>query len=242
LIDSIPEQVILANERSQRLRYAKSSVDEDFLPLGRAHRLMGGKVGRFGWKAQTAWLAEFVQADCANQLGLGNPNRPQPKCLALPDYQPPGLDLTQQQCDQLRAFVASLPRPLERAPHAAGKAVFIRIGCAECHTPNLGSVEGIYSDLLLHRMGPELSGAGIPYAEPSDIAEAPGLRSDEWRTPPLWGVADAAPYLHDGRAATLVDAILMHGGQAVSSVTHYKGLQNENQVALILFLQSLRAP
>jgi CxxC motif-containing protein (DUF1111 family) len=246
LIDGIPDHVIIANEQTQRLRYAKFSVADEVLPIGRAHRLPGGKIGRFGWKAQTARLAEFVQAACANELGLGNPNNPQPKSMAKPDSQPPGLDLSQLQCDQLTAFVAALPRPVQRAPHAAGTALFVKIGCAECHTPNLGSVEGIYSDLLLHRMGEGLTGAGISYGgvhrPPIDIADAPTLRPDEWRTPPLWGVADAAPYLHDGRAATLQDAILMHGGQAASSVANFQSLPQEEQVAVRLFLRTLRAP
>jgi CxxC motif-containing protein (DUF1111 family) len=245
-IDSIPDHVIIANEQNQRLRYAKFSVADEVLPLGRAHRLPGGKIGRFGWKAQTARLAQFVQAACANELGLGNPTNPQPKSLAKPDYQAAGLDLTQLQCDQLTAFVAALPRPVQRSPHAAGKALFVKIGCAECHTPNLGAIEGLYSDLLLHRMGEGLTGAGISYGglprPPIDIADAPALRPDEWRTPPLWGVADAAPYLHDGRAATLQDAILMHGGQAASSVANFESLPQEEQVAVILFLRTLRAP
>jgi CxxC motif-containing protein (DUF1111 family) len=95
-------------------------------------------------------------------------------------------------------------------------------------------------------MGEGLTGAGISYGgsprPPTDIADAPTLRPDEWRTPPLWGVADAAPYMHDGRAATLQDAILMHGGQATSSVANFESLPQEEKVAVILFLRTLRAP
>ncbi len=248
LIDAIPERVILAAARSQRLKWGKSADDEN-LPVGRPHRLSNGRVGRFGWKAQTASLSDFVRAACANELGLGNPGQSQP----TPLYDgmaslPAKLDLTVKQCDELTAFCASLPRPVERLPKdvsaeqaASGKQLFGKIGCAECHTPNLGSVEGIYGDLLLHRMGPDLVGGGS-YGEPPPPASQGGASPGEWRTPPLWGVADSAPYLHDGRAATLADAILLHGGQAKRSVLQFRALSQPEQGYLIAFLKTLRAP
>jgi CxxC motif-containing protein (DUF1111 family) len=194
-----------------------------------------------------------VQAACANELGLGNPGAAQPRPLGKPDYVSPGLDLTAEQCDQLTAFVASLPRPVERLPEdysareqaKAGKKLFRTIGCADCHTPDLGSVEGIYSDLLLHRMGQTLVGGGS-YGEPPpplpgcSPAESP--QNDEWRTPPLWGVADSAPYLHDGRAATLEEAIQMHAGQGTRSARRFARLSQAEQAQLVAFLKTLRAP
>jgi CxxC motif-containing protein (DUF1111 family) len=161
--------------------------------------------------------------------------------------------LSAEQCDQLTAFVASLPRPVERLPETlgaaeearAGKKVFEAVGCADCHTPNLGSVEDIYSDLLLHRMGAPLVGSGSynePPPEIPDFKPGEGPRADEWRTPPLWGVADSAPYLHDGRAATLEEAIRLHGGQGASAAQRYARLSRHEQVELIAFLKTLRAP
>src|SRR5262249_27869616 len=153
------------------------------------------------------------------ELGLGNPNQAQPRPLSNPGYTPRGLDLTQEQCDQITSFVASLPQPVERPacdPDAtAGKKLFSTIGCADCHTPNVGSVEGIYSDLLLHRMGAEMVGAGAYYEVVVPIPDSDpsaGPQPSEWRTPPLWGVADSVPYMHDGRAKTLEEAIKFHGG------------------------------
>ena len=64
----------------------------------------------------------------------------------------------------------------------------------------------------------------------------------EWRTPPLWGVADSAPYLHDGRAATIEDAILWHGGEAQWSRDDYAKLPRPQQNLLLQFLSSLKAP
>ena len=64
----------------------------------------------------------------------------------------------------------------------------------------------------------------------------------EWTTPPLWGVADSAPYLHDGRAATLEEAIMWHGGEATSSREAFEGLPRDQKDLVIVFLRSLRAP
>jgi CxxC motif-containing protein (DUF1111 family) len=202
-------------------------------------------------------LSEFVEAACANELGLSNPHHAQPAPLSRPGYVSARLDLTQEQCDQITSFVASLPRPIERIPDGAtesaveaGKQRFNQIGCAECHTPSLGSVDGLYSDLLLHRMGQELQGGGsyndVPRpitptpedADPSSSSPHPG----EWRTPPLWGVADSAPYLHDGRAATLEEAIQMHRGQGAASASKFANLSAMEKTELLAFLRSLRAP
>jgi CxxC motif-containing protein (DUF1111 family) len=253
LIDALPERTLIAAERVQRLKWGNAPAGKDEHPVGRVARLPGGRVGKFGWKAQTASLTEFVQAACANELGLGNPNQPQPRPLGRPNYVPRGLDLTQEQCDQITAFVGSLDKPAERVPDAprerldvaAGKRLFSSVGCADCHVPDLGGVEGIYSDLLLHRMGQEMVGTGayyevvvpVPDSDPSS-----GPQPSEWRTPPLWGVADSAPYLHDGRAATLEEAIRMHGGQGKRAAERFTAARAVEQKQLVAFLKSLRAP
>jgi CxxC motif-containing protein (DUF1111 family) len=252
LIDDIPERAILANARAQRVKWGMAPADDESVPVGRAIILANRKVGRFGWKAQMGSLSDFVQAACANELGLGNPGQSQPAPIYGSNYRAPGCDLTQRQCDELTAFCASLPRPVERTPQgatddqvASGKKLFTKVGCADCHTPKLGDVDGLYSDLLLHRMGQELVGGGsygeppLPIPDqPNNVAPSPS----EWRTPPLWGVADSAPYLHDGRAKNLDEAIRMHGGQAQRSAANYAALKQEQQKQLIAFLNSLKAP
>lgn len=253
LIDELPDRVIIAMERQQQLKWGLASPEEEDAPVGRALRLKDDRVGRFGWKGQTASLEDFVRAACANELGLGNPTQQQPQPLGVPGYEPPGLDLTDQQCDQITTFVASLPRPVERVPEsehdrdraAEGKRTFGEIGCADCHAPDVGEICGIYSDLLLHRMGRELQGGGSydppPEPEPS-FDPSDGPEPSEWRTPPLWGVADSAPYLHDGRAATLQQAIELHGGQGGPSARRFRALGGAEQSRLIAFLKTLRAP
>ncbi len=256
LIDEIPDRVIIANERAQRLKWGLAPVNGEDVPVGRALRLANGRIGHFGWKAQIASLSEFVQTACANELGLSNPDHLQPRPLSWPangpEYAPVGLDLTLDQCNQLTAFVANLPRPVERIPPGGsileaetGKKLFVSTGCAECHTPDLGSVSGLYSDLLLHNMGPQLVGGGsygAPPIEQPNFKVGEGPLTSEWRTPPLWGVADSAPYMHDGRAPTLEEAIGVHGGQGARSAVRFTKLSAVEQSQLVAFLKTLRAP
>jgi len=252
LIDEIPERDILAGAKSQKLNWGLAPSDDETVPVGRALHLADGRIGRFGWKAQMASLSDFVQAACANELGLGNPGQAQPTPIYKgASARSVGLDLTAEQCDQLTAFCAALPRPVERLPKdvtaeqaVVGKSLFGKIGCAGCHTPKLGSVDGIYSDLLLHSMGPELVGGGSYGEPPIPLPDLPddGPSPSEWRTPPLWGVADSAPYLHDGRATTLEEAIQMHKGQGQRAATNYTALQPDERARLIAFLKTLRAP
>lgn len=253
LIDELPERVIIGRERLEQIKFGLQPAQGENAPVGRVNRLANGKVGRFGWKAQSASLSDFVQAACANELGLGNPGQAQPRPLSAPNYQPPGLDLTQEQCDQLTAFCASLPAPVERLGSPGfgrkmaeeGKSLFAAVGCADCHTPDLGPIQGIYSDLLLHRMGQTLEGGGSYGAPPPpvpDVSPGEGPLPDEWRTPPLWGVADSPPYLHDGRAQTLEEAIRLHAGQAKRAADMFGKLTTGEKNELIAFLQTLRAP
>jgi CxxC motif-containing protein (DUF1111 family) len=257
LIDGIPDKEIIANERTERLRWGLAPQKGEDLPVGRALRLADGRIGHFGWKAQSASLSDFVQAACANELGLGNPGQAQPRPLSKQSYQPASYDLTLEQCDQITAFVASLPRPIEKLPDESflhgdaseGKRLFTQIGCADCHTPDIGNVKGLYSDLLLHDMGQPLQGGGS-YNDPVPTRPNPnpgsppndGPSPGEWRTPPLWGVADSAPYLHDGRAPTLEKAIEMHGGQGTRAFRNFDSLIKTEQDQVITFLRTLRAP
>ena len=87
----------------------------------------------------------------------------------------------------------------------------------------------LYSNLLLHNVMP----AGF-----RGMAE-PGAGVGLYRTPPLWGVKHTAPYLHDGRAETLEQAILQHAGEAQVSRDGFVALSAADREALVLFLQDL---
>ena len=265
LIDAIPDAVIEAEAARQ--------ADLTSATAGRVSRVKGGKIGRLGWKGQTAHLADFVLDACATEVGLEVPGRSQGTPGNAPAKPATGLDLNAEECAALTTFVAALPRPQQRPSRgfeaetiAEGRAKFAAIGCADCHVPDLGSVAGLYSDLLLHDMGGMTASVGSYGGSPgegdSDEVANPGLvakrlgpvergpaprstrgaSKGEWRTPPLWGVRDSGPYLHDGRAQTLEQAIALHGGQADASSRRYFNLPAEDRTRVEAFLRSLVAP
>jgi CxxC motif-containing protein (DUF1111 family) len=122
-----------------------------------------------------------------------------------------------------------------------GEELFSTVGCAECHTPNLGSVKGVYSDLRLYDLDdPGRSNYAEVVPEVPLPSNEPKLA--EWKTPPLWGVADCAPYFHDGGSPTLESAILRHDGDGRESKKRFNKLRSEEKSALIAFLKTLRAP
>lgn len=256
LLDAIPEDALYAQQRrnSSVARLAGLSRAKDLKVRGRVTRMADGRVGRFGWKAEFASLDDFVRAACANELGLSNPKRTQAISLARPDYKSKGTDLSDAQCSLMADFLRDLPAPVRtastdpkaRARVANGEKAFEAIGCADCHTRDLGTIQGFYSNLLIHDMGTDLASSngynGDPPVSPSFDEEGIPPGDTEWRTPPLWGVADSAPYLHDGRAKTLDQAITLHGGEASNVVARYNQLSSEDRVDLIAFLQTLRAP
>lgn len=323
LIDQIPDSVLLALEKSQPVAFPGIS--------GRAAPASGG-IGRFGWRAKTARLSEFVLQACANEVGLQVAGSAQGSLPTHPEYRSAGLDLTPQESAALVAFVTVLPPPRQVMPQdreaqslvMEGRSQFDRVGCSACHLETLGQVRGLYSDLLLHDLGPTLAdpapaqpdiallviskpqsetdklrqvkGVNLPplarlpqqrlvvpdkhtmvsgqkqgqwthsimnppgtyyggRVVKSDVFDAtkdpnmrikvlkqPSMIYQEWRTPPLWGVQDSAPYLHDGRAATLVEAIAWHGGEAQPSTQQFFGLAAAERLKLIAFLRTLRAP
>ncbi len=99
----------------------------------------------------------------------------------------------------------------------------------------------LYSDLRRHKMGQDLSD---PIAQETEI-QSILIPPDEFLTRPLWGVADTGPWMHDGRATTLRQAILMHSGdgsEANESIESYNSLTKSEQSALVEFLRSLRTP
>ncbi|MDP2345159.1 MAG: di-heme oxidoredictase family protein [Deltaproteobacteria bacterium] len=229
LIDAIPEEVIEAG--------ASTSIAGHPEITGKVGRDAEGRVTRFGWKADVADLLTFVSRACSVELGLEVPGSPQP---GPRKKRLPGLDIDLQDLEDLVAYVRALPRPIEqRTPIASeGAELFDSIGCTGCHTAALGDVDGLYSDLLLHDMGEELDdNASVGY-----YGAPPTSGSNEWRTAPLWGARDSAPYLHDGRARTLQGAIALHGGEAWKTRQSFYALDDDGRFALIAFLESLQAP
>jgi hypothetical protein len=259
LIDEIPDAVLhhVAREQGRSGKHVSGRVPPSN---------QGKKPGRFGWRGQTATLREFILTACAMEVGLQVPNHAQAIDPLAPSIKQKGLDLNEKQCNQLIEFVAGLPAPSRIVPTNdllasainGGEATFEAVGCAECHRRDMWSARGIYSDLLLHDMGPALadpvpanlssargsmggySGGSI---EASSVANASLITAtQEWRTSPLWGVRDSAPYLHDGRASTLEEAILWHEGEAMTSIQNYLALSPRQRELIVAFLNCLVAP
>jgi CxxC motif-containing protein (DUF1111 family) len=263
LIDAIPDKVLdeVAAEQAKASRDAPRSSEfgpaDEVQPVrGRVARLNDGRVGRFGWKASVASLHEFTLLACSSELGLEVPGFARAAPPWKSDYKAPGVDLTLEQCNTLTRFVASLPRPGVRPADSTeqagaierGRQLFTHVGCVVCHRPKLGEVDGIYSDLLLHDMGKQVSDFGSYTVLESGVAskdkskQARPANEREWRTPPLWGLRDSAPYLHDGRAATVADAVALHGGEGQRAAQAYKCLSEKERKEVELFLQTLAAP
>lgn len=182
--------------------------------------------GRFGWKSRFTSLEQAVAAALSNELGISS------ALFHGPQSGP--AEITGDDLRDLVQFVQALPAPAaaDLAPPSTGAAVFRRAGCTACHDPRVAprASRPPYTDLLLHDMGPE-------FAEAFPDGDATGA---EFRTAPLWGLAASGPpYLHDGRAATLHEAIVGHGGEATTSRLRYERLPASERRALRLFLKSL---
>jgi CxxC motif-containing protein (DUF1111 family) len=263
LIEAIPDKVLEEVAAEQARASGKAigpfefAEEEEAIPVsGRVARLKDGRIGRFGWKASVASLREFTVQACSSELGLEVPGFARAAPPWKSDYTAPGIDLTREECDTLTRFVASLRRPGVRPAEspeqasaiARGRQLFATVGCAVCHRPTLGQVDGIYSDLLLHNMGHELSDSGSytvlePEVASKDKSKQPRAANErEWRTPPLWGLRDSAPYTHDGRAETVAIAVTLHGGEGLTAAQAYKRLSPKEREQVGLFLQTLTAP
>jgi CxxC motif-containing protein (DUF1111 family) len=213
-------------------------------------------LGRFGWKANQPSLLQQTAAAANGDMGLTStlfPSKPctavEQDCAAAPRGQQP--ELSDARLADVVAYLAGLAVPDRRDAEAPavrrGEALFAAAGCDRCHAPTwvtaglpgfpelAGQTIHPYSDLLLHDLG-----SGLADGRPDHLA---GRR--DWRTPPLWGIGlarqvnPAAGYLHDGRARTLLEAILWHGGEAKPARDRVARLPAEQRNDLLAFLNSL---
>jgi CxxC motif-containing protein (DUF1111 family) len=211
--------------------------------------------GRFGWKAEQASVREQVVTAFADDMGITSTLIPsadetvaQPAARAQPSGGEPELD--DETLERIVLYVRTLALPAARAKGVTerrGERLFEQAGCTRCHHPSLTTNDNAepailrsqtfypYTDLLLHDLG-ELLDDGRP------TFSATGR---EWRTAPLFGlglverVNANASYLHDGRARTLGEAILFHGGEASSARAAFVAFNREERAALIAFVKVL---
>ncbi|MGY2461271.1 di-heme oxidoreductase family protein [Vreelandella sulfidaeris] len=212
-------------------------------------------VGRFGWKAGEPSVEQQGLHAFAGDMGLTSSLVPHTDCMAsqgCDDFPNGGTpEVSDDVADFVTFYASSLAVPMRRNMSdpgvKRGAERFNALGCASCHTPRQHTAEDAprpalagqeiwpYSDLLLHDLGEAL-------ADHRSEFKADGR---EWRTPPLWGIGLAqtvnprAGFLHDGRARTLEEAILWHGGEAESATQGYRALPADQRAELIRFLESL---
>ncbi|MGD8823947.1 MAG: di-heme oxidoredictase family protein [Myxococcales bacterium] len=205
---------------------------------GRTHVLDDGRLGRFGWKASIPSIREFVRDALSTELGMTVPSEPGLSFGVAEDedgVSDPESDTST--IDALTAFIALLaPPPRNRTDPATedrGEQIFTSLGCEGCHVPVLQTADGAdveaYTDLLLHDVASQ-SSLGIEDGQA-------GIH--DFRTPPLWGIGQTAPYFHDGRAATLEEAIEAHEGEAAAARSRFTALSASEKEALLAFLRSL---
>lgn len=249
-IDKIRGIAIRGQSMRRSLASAAKEFELDFksTPIGRVRVLPDGRIGKFGWKAQFATLKEFVAAACAGELGLSNHIKKQHVAQEYREDTDAKLDMTRQQFTALVSYVETIPAPRRERPTDTdemtltnrGEALFTSVGCADCHVPNVDGIQGIYSDFSLHSLTDNQNGGYVK--EPDVPLPSDHPRLEEWKTPPLWGVADSAPYFHDGGSPDLPSAIERHSGAARHVREKYRALQEADRNALIAFLKTLRAP
>ena len=220
-------------------------------------------LGRFGWKASQPGLLQQTAIAYQRDLGLTSAWTSNHDCGEQDPDCPDGisLELSAQDVSLVAEYVAGLtlpPRRNHEDPEAIiGMQLFKEANCQACHVPELRTrddhemlayrdqVIQPFTDLLLHDMGPDLA----------DGFDEFGANGREWRTPPLWGAgyvghvlgtpeectdpysADLAPnYLHDGRARSLLEAILWHGGEAADARDAVIAMNQDERAALLKYV------
>ena len=243
LVEAVPDQSILEREDPD-------DADGDGIS-GRAGRTPDGRVARFGRKAEFATIREFVETALRLEMGLTSLPTHEERMNGRPF--PPGTDPTAEPevdvrtVDLMTAFVRFLAAPAPAVPRsrahgdtlAAGRRLLQDLGCPACHTPSMRTgvadvpalqrkTVTLYSDLLLHDMGPGL-------ADVCGYAAAPA----EVRTEILSGLQHREQFLHDGRTRDLREAILAHGGEAQRARDAFARLSWLRQQYVLAFLRTL---
>lgn len=258
LVEAIPEEAILANKAANADRKNRYGI------AGRENRNGNdGTISRFGWKAQNKSLMMFsgeaynVEMGITNELfpnaresGPGWSGNADPEDSV--DLDTSGIADVEQFAVFMRLLAApvpDLPANVRRDSVDRGKERFDEVGCVLCHTESLTTGKhpvaaltnkkvSLYSDLLLHNMGPQLA---------DDISQGVAA-GDEFRTAPLWGLGQRIFFLHDGRTRDLIEAIQLHASEgngryraseANRSVQRYNELRPADQQDLLNFLRSL---
>jgi CxxC motif-containing protein (DUF1111 family) len=205
-----------------------------------------GLIGRFGYKARIATLDDFTADAAQGDMSITSPMRPSelPNPDGLTDDFKPGVDIDIDAVNAIADYLRLLELPRRPPPSPRGPALFAAVLCSVCHVPSLrtradypiaplAAIDApIFSDLLLHDMGTALA----------DGLTDGTATSQQWKTAPLIGLARAHTFLHDGRATSVAEAILLHdgdGSEARVAVAKFRALSADDQAQLIAYVSSL---
>ncbi|PKF57151.1 hypothetical protein CW748_07080 [Alteromonadales bacterium alter-6D02] len=257
LLDAIKEHDLLAQEDIEDSNGDGISAKYNRVVAASSKKMA---VGRFGFKAKHPTLEQQVAAAFVTDIGITNPMFNDEICtghqagclqaaaLGAPTQQ---LEINQKLFDLTMSFSLHIgvppTRQLQTQQVQTGRKLFYQGGCHQCHRPSYvtdtnypeQSLAGLtiwpYTDLALHDMGEGLADGVHEYS----------ATGREWRTPPLWGIGmqqriqGKQQFLHDGRARTISEAILWHGGEATASQQHFKALSKAEREALIAFVRAI---
>jgi CxxC motif-containing protein (DUF1111 family) len=248
LLEAVPEEDLRAladgkgqqREVSGRLNYVWDEIQQRTV------------VGRFGWKANAPNLVQQTAGAYNGDMGVTSALFPAESCEGhYPGCEAHPAEVSEETVDNVAFYARTLAVPARRdlddKTTQKGEKLFYKSGCVSCHVstlrtgvhPDVPEVSGQtihpYTDLLLHDMGP-----GLADGRPDFLASG-----TEWRTPPLWGIGlvetvnGHTNFLHDGRARTLLEAVLWHGGEAQGAREEVLRMSAAERDALIAFLRSL---
>lgn len=239
LLEAVPDEDIIAMSDPDDLNGDGISGRISYVP---DHISGKTAIGRFGFRASNPTVKQQSAGAFFNDMGVSNE--------IFPGNGKRG-ELSSEILSQVELYMQGATVPAARNQDhpdvMAGKAIFSQIGCNGCHVPTLRTLshplEAVnnqtfhpFTDLLLHDMGPGLADGRAEFS----------ASGSEWRTSPLWALGlaatllDATPsYLHDGRARTLEEAILWHGGEGQPASDRFKALSASERAQLVAFLQSL---
>ena len=264
LLNAISKKDLLAQEDID-----DSNGDGISAKYNRVPNVITGNIelGRFGFKAKQPNLHQQVSAAFRDDIGITNSSFPQEVCTAQQVVCRKasiegGHNAQQLEIDDVRLGLVVTFNELIGVPPARnlqnkqvqqGRNIFYQIKCHQCHTPSYitdknpksngnhgsdalaGQLIWPYTDLALHDMGDALADGVFEFK----------ANGNEWRTPPLWGIGlqeemtGQQRFLHDGRARSISEAILWHGGEAEKAKQDFKALNKQQRQALIQFVRAI---
>ncbi|MCD4758413.1 MAG: thiol oxidoreductase [Arcobacteraceae bacterium] len=248
LLEQITDEQILANEDiddinkdgiSGKANIVYSPQDKTF------------KVGRYTYKASAPSVIHQSAAAANNDMSLTSPLFPNENCTNAQENclkAPKGdamradtpFDLPIHRLESIAFYLKNLKIPKSTITEFEGEKLFAQIGCIKCHIPSFNLANSYkvkpFTDMLLHDMGEGLSDGRVEFK----------ATEQEWRTAPLWGIGKhkltlkkEPELLHDGRAKTIEEAILWHGGEALKIKNDFMSLTKEQRNKVINYIKEL---